>query len=465
MKRVYYILILLLLFSFSSCKKFLDVKPKTQVESSVAFEDEKGYQQALTGIYVKMTDKSLYGKELTFGMLDVLGRQYNSIKGVYINFDTYNYQLDTAKIRIAEIWKKTYNGVANANNLIANLERADLPQFTGVNYKVIKGETLGLRAFLHFDLLRLFAPAPASVGGMDALAIPYVTRFSSQNASRGNVRSVIGNILTDLNNAAELLKISDPIVAGNPAATNYLRDRYYKFNYYAVKALLARVYLYAGDKVNALTAAQEVINSGVFPFASSTSITSGQNKIFLSELIFALNMNDLHTYALNYFGNESQVLAKRYDDARADFDLVLSDYRYTILSSNTAGNVLTYSNKYLTNTGTPLGYLYKMPIIRVSEMYYIASECLIQSNRAKSLEYLNAVRHARNLSADVPPTVTDAELQNQIFREYRRDFIAEGQLFYYYKRLNAPNIEYTTVRANNSVYVLPLPEDELKYGN
>jgi len=465
MKSVYYILILPLLLSFTACKKFLDVKPKTQVESDVAFEDEKGYQQALTGIYVKLTGKSLYGKELTFGMLDVLGRQYNSITGVYTNFDSYNYQLDTAKTRIAAIWKQMYNGVANANNLLANLDRTDRPQFTGVNYNVIKGEALGLRAFIHFDLLRLYAPAPASNGGMDALAIPYVTKFGAENVARGNVRSVIGNVLADLNAAAELLKTSDPIVAGNPAATNYLRDRYYKFNYYAVKALQARVYLYAGDKPNALACAEEVFNSNAFPFASSATITSGQNKIFLSELIFSLNMNDLHTYATGYFGNETQNLAKRYDDARADFDLTLSDYRYTILTSNTAGNVLTYSNKYLAGASSPLSYLYKMPVIRISEMYYIASECLIQSNKTKSLEYLNAVRHARNLSADVPATVSDAELQNQIFREYRREFLAEGQLFYYYKRLNASSIEYTAVTPNNSVYVLPLPEDELKYGN
>ena len=465
MKRIYYITILPLLFSLGACKKFLDVKPKTQVESNVAFEDEKGYQQALTGIYVKMTSKSLYGKELTFGMMDVLGRQYNAITGAYTNFDAYNYELDTAKTRIAAVWKNMYNGIANANNLMENLERADRPQFSGVNYNVIKGETLGLRAFMHFDLLRLFAPAPASPGGMEALAIPYVTKFSSVNASRGSVSSVIEKILADLDAAAALLKTSDPIVAGNPAATNYLRDRFYKFNYYAVKALQARVYLYAGDKAKALAAAEEVINSAVFPFSSSSTITSGQNKIFLSELIFSLNMNDLHTYAAGYFGNETQILAKRYDDARADFDLTLSDYRYTILSSNTAGNVLTYSNKYLTNSNTPLLYMHKMPLIRVSEMYYIAAECLIQTDKTKSLGYLNAVRQARNLSADVPATVTNAELQNQIFREYRREFLAEGQLFYYYKRLNAPSIEYTSVTPNNSVYVLPLPDDELKYGN
>ena len=37
-----------------------------------------------------------------------------------------------------------------------------------------------------------------------------------------------------------------------------------RFNYYGVTALMARVYLYAEDKVNALTCAKEIIESGKF---------------------------------------------------------------------------------------------------------------------------------------------------------------------------------------------------------
>ena len=109
--------------------------------------------------------------------------------------------------------------------------------------------------------------------------------------------------------------------------------------------------------------------------------------------------------------------------------------------------------------------MYKMPVIRVSEMYYIASECLIGVDKTRAVAYLNAVRRARNQTADVAVTTSNQELQNQIYREYRREFIAEGQLFYYYKRVNSPTIAYTAVVGSNAIYVLPLPEDELKYGN
>ncbi|MBE9598601.1 RagB/SusD family nutrient uptake outer membrane protein [Pedobacter sp. MC2016-24] len=464
MKRIYYIVIAMLALHLGACKKFLDVKPKTQVESDVAFKDESGYQNALTGVYVKLTAKSLYGKELTFGMIDVLGRQYSQITGFYTNFNTYNYALDSVKTRTVAVWKDMYNGIANANNLIENLDRTDLPAFTGPNYNVIKGEALGLRAFMHFDLLRLYAPAPASAGGMDALAIPYVTKFVTQNTPRTSVKDVIGKVIADLNAAEALLKTSDPIVPGNTVTNNYLRDRSYKFNYYAVKALQARVYLYAGDLVNALKCAEEVINSKVFPFAAVANITTGQDRVYNSELIFSLNINDLHTYTASYFGTETNRLAKLSAEYAADFDGIGSDYRFLYLSEN-PGGVYRYSTKYTPVANSFINFMYKMPVIRVSEMYYIASECLIGVDKTRAVAYLNAVRRARNQTADVAVTTSNQELQNQIYREYRREFIAEGQLFYYYKRVNSPTIAYTAVVGSNAIYVLPLPEDELKYGN
>lgn len=462
MKRIYIILFAITALNFGACKKFLDVKPKTQIESEVAFKDEVGYQNALTGVYVKLTDQSLYGKELTYGLMDVLARQYTQTPVPYNTFDTYNYQLDSLKKRTTAIWKEMYNGIANTNNLIENLNRTDLPSFTGPNYNVIKGEALGLRAFIHFDLLRLYAPAPTSVGGMTALAIPYVDKFDSQNIPRTSVRNILDKVLADLNTSALLLRTSDPIVPGNTTTNNYLRSRNYKFNYYAVKALQARVYLYAGDKVNALTCAEEVINSLAFPFATGSNVTNGNDKLYNSELLFSLNINNLQSYTAPSFGNTDTRLAKLDAQYLADFDGYGSDYRFQY-ASDAPGGVYRYTTKY--TAGTLANFLYRMPIMRVSEMYFIAAECLIVSNKIKAVQYLNAVRRARNKTDDVMVTATDAEVQNQIFREYRREFIAEGQLFYYYKRLNASTIDYSAVVGSNAIYVFPLPDDELKYGN
>lgn len=82
-----------------------------------------------------------------------------------------------------------YNAIANDNNLLRHLEKADRGMFDGDNYNLIKGEALVLRAYMHFDLLRLFGKSFA----MDpqAQAIPYVTVYGKDQTPRSTVNEVV----------------------------------------------------------------------------------------------------------------------------------------------------------------------------------------------------------------------------------------------------------------------------------
>lgn len=74
-------------------------------------------------------------------------------------------------------------------------------------------------------------------------------------------------VIHDLQEAEKALA-NDPIItkgtlmesAGNES--NFLRYRVLRMNYYAVQGLMARVYLYAGDKTNASIYAKKVITGG-----------------------------------------------------------------------------------------------------------------------------------------------------------------------------------------------------------
>ena len=44
------------------------------------------------------------------------------------------------------------------------MQKQEQNVFAGNNYNTTKGEALALQAFLHFDLLRMFAPSPAAAG-------------------------------------------------------------------------------------------------------------------------------------------------------------------------------------------------------------------------------------------------------------------------------------------------------------
>jgi len=102
-------------------------------------------------------------------------------------------------------------------------------------------------------------------------------------------------------------------------------------------------------------------------------------------------------------------------------------------------------------------------MIRKSELYYIAAECLAETDPEEAINYLNEVRLHRNLGA-LSSLLTTPEVEQEIKAEYRKELIGEGQLFYYYKRKNADQIDGKYVTVNDDIYVLPLPDKEISFG-
>ena len=95
-------------------------------------------------------------------------------------------------------------------------------------------------------------------------------------------------------------------------------------------------------------------------------------------------------------------------------------------------------------------------MIRVSEMYYIAAEC--EPNPAQALKYLETVRQHRGLS-DMPLDAS-ADLQSEIANEYRKEFLGEGQLWYYFKRTNSASIPNGWSFTGPDLYTFDRPEKE-----
>ena len=76
----------------ASCNSWLDVQPRSQVEDSELFETESGFKEALAGVYSSMVSSKTYAKELTFGFVGVLGREWDYFsQSQYEDADIYNY--------------------------------------------------------------------------------------------------------------------------------------------------------------------------------------------------------------------------------------------------------------------------------------------------------------------------------------------------------------------------------------
>ncbi len=90
---------------------------------------------------------------------------------------------------------------------------------------------------------------------------------------------------------------------------------------------------------------------------------------------------------------------------------------------------------------------------------------LKDSDKARAISLLNTVRSYRKLGDfPLPATLSADEVNTEIFKEYRKEFLGEGQLFFYYKRLNLQSIEGAGVTANDNIYVLPMPDNEVEFG-
>lgn len=305
-EKIVGLLLLITLFAAPGCKKWLDVKPGTQVDPEQLFNNENGFMDAMYGAYTIMASKPVYGDQLTMSFLDVLAQRYNcqATPGhLFYQSSLYNYQDAIVKTKISQIWDTLYHSIANANNVLLHIDgRKDV--FQPGNYELIKGEALGLRAFLHLDALRLFGSAYITNPGKPA--IPYVTTVTGGVTPLTTVAGALDSVIKDLTTASALLsgyKNINPeyLDPENQLPNAWLNRRQNHFNYYAAEATLARAYLCKGDKPKALEHALNVINSGKFSFQTTPRINDFKDRTFIPEHIFALSKFDLAPQVAQYF--------------------------------------------------------------------------------------------------------------------------------------------------------------------
>lgn len=459
------------------CNSWLDVKPIDKVLEDQLFETEVGFKEALNGIYVELNQNALYGGELMFNMVEILAQRYE-ISDVANNKNVviYNYEDDDVKSRIDNIWSTAYSLIMNCNLLIKNAdEKREI--FSGNNYNLIKGEALALKAMLHFDLLRLFGPV--YVTNKKDISICYNDNFAYAATKLLPADEVMEKIIADLEIARKLLEV-DPIIGNGPMASdgmdgdNSLRYRNLRLNYYAVEALLARVYLYAGDSQNALLMARRLVDVQAqwFPWVEFDDVMVASNKsrdfVFSTELLFALQNRKRGDIFTNYFSSELDANRLLIPDETVLEEIFANsdDWRYTSMWQRPTDGKFTARcfHKY-EQTEQVAAHNYLLPMIRMSEMFFIVAETTTDMDEAR--EVLNQVRKHRGQIPFEDDVLIDAK--SLVAEEYVREFFGEGQLFYYYKRSNRPTIPSgrggDPIEMNSAKYCLPLPESETDYRN
>ncbi|MNQ22929.1 SusD family protein [compost metagenome] len=436
---------LAILFSvFLSCDDFVDVElPSDQLTAPTVFQDRTTANAAMANLYAKLRDSGLTTGSGS-GLSNLMGNYadefvyYGSVAASTPPF--YNNSLTATNGTVAALWNDSYSQIYSANAIIEGvytstaLLQADRDQLIG--------EALFVRALIHFYLANLYGPVPY------IMSTDYET---NRHVGRLSTDVVYQNVITDLTLAQNLLP------------EDYLSSERIRPNKAAVRALLARTYLYHGDWIEASNAASSVLNDSQYTlesdidavFLKGSTSTIWQFKPSADGINTAEGGNFVIISAPPSFVAVREELVAAFEPG----DLRLTHWLGTVSDGTTTWY---FANKYKQQTSTGTSMEYSI-MLRLSEQYLIRAEARArQGELIGAKDDLNIIRHAAGLG-DTPAS-SQQEILDAIQRERRVELFTEyGHRFFDLKRNGGLDAALSPVKPgwNTTDALLPLPEVEL----
>jgi len=437
-----------LVFIQFSCRKFTDAKVSPNlIQTSQLFISDVTALSAVNGVYYQMRAVS---PSIFNGAISIYGGLSADEFTTSLTSQEYgaffrNSILTTSTVINSQIWSAAYRVIYRSNAIIENLQKSN--GVTTATKRQLIGEMKTVRGFAYFFLVNLFGDVPL------VLDIEYT---NNSRMSRTSMSEIYSQIISDLKDAIELLSDEYP---------SNLRSRPNRFT---AASLLAKVYLFNKDWVNAEQYSSLVINSGKY------SLVSNLNEVFKNfsnETIWQIAP-----------GNESRNTIEGANFIPATMTSIPSMVIHSTLSSAfeigdrrraswigvnlNGGNQYLYANKYKRRVATPVDeYLI---VGRLAEKYLIRAEARAMQN--KLLESLQDVNVIRNRAGLLNSNANDmASLVSAIIQERRVELFAEwGNRWLDLKRLGLANSVLGLVKGTNwqeTDALFPIPFAEIEINN
>lgn len=439
------VLLSLILFLGVSCDSFVDLPPpNSQLTGVTVFADNTTATAAMKDIYAKMRDSGiLSGRSLALSNL--MGQYTDELQcfqtGVTTAEPFYNNALNAANTPVQDMWGTTYNHIYAANAVIAGVSAS-----TGLSTaqkNQLTGEALFVRALLHYYLAGAFGSCPY-ITTTDYLQNSVVHRLPKDQ--------VYLQCITDLLQAETLL---------TPA---YVGDNRVRPNVFAVKALLARLYLYNGQWAEASNAASAVINE------TATYVWEPDlNKVFLKGCKTTIwqfaagggfaNTQEGALFIFNAGPPPTVSLSPTLYNAFEPGDQRKVKWTRTITNGTTTWY---HAYKYKQGGGTTASTEYSI-VLRLAEQYLIRAEARAQQGDfINAKQDLNFIRSSAGLGDTA--AVTGTEILDAILQERRFElFTEQGHRFFDLQRNGKLDAVLTPVKPgwNTTDGLWPVPQSEL----
>lgn len=227
---------------FAGCDDFLDIQPTGMVIAETGEE----YRALLTDVYSRFPEDrgltTLRSDEMAADDTYMKDYDYESY------FDIWNwtdYNRDAASLYFE--WRGYYHSCYIANYIIEHED--EITKASQKEIDQLVGECYMIRAYIHFLLVNLYAPAYPHCEPATTRGIPLSVKADVNAVLKcSSVEQVYKQILDDIDSAEKLMNVE-----------RWDEGLTYRFNTTTTHALRARVALYMGDWSLALQESKKVI--------------------------------------------------------------------------------------------------------------------------------------------------------------------------------------------------------------
>jgi len=474
---------LLLAASFSSCRKFLEEKPKNLVTIENYYQTQADAIAAVNSIYsyLNSIDNFATGGNTagvyhsTFWVTAGLASdemENNQIGAAFFDqISTFIFSPQNPAFQ--EMWTLQYKTITLANIAIDRIPAIDMDN--ALRSRLV-GEAKFLRGLMYFNLVRMFGSIPLLLHE-DAELYP----------SKASEDEIYAQIIADFTDAASILPASYDAGNGRGRATAG-----------AANALLAKVYLTRQDWQNASSFAKKVIDSGNYAlwedYADVFKLANRGGK----EAIFSVGFGDANGAIIFWeqgqfnvrllprelsvegvqnsqgWQRPTQFLYNSYNpnDRRRSVNFITE---VTDPATNTTTSIHPYFSKYWDRTAEPKGNgsSQDFPVIRYAEVLLIYAEAQNElGNTAEAVTYLNMIRKRASFDGTtdtnaVPPYagLSQDEARTAILQERFLELPAEGQRWFDLVRTGQLEQRVPMAKPNVSPgpsnYEFPIPQREI----
>ncbi len=459
--------------SITSCKKVLEQEPINTFDVLNRYETIEDFRFSLNGTYGLFRQGNYYGNGSSgsFSTLpDMMSDNLLETTASLANYATIaNWIYATNENDVQNTWLAAYAIISQANlTLNGNGKTKKIDDFiSDPQAKEIKGQALAIRALVHFDLLRYFAPDFGR--NSTALGVPYIKQIELTNPKnlpkRLTVKETYDAIEADLLEALTLL-------------TPYTSSNKYNIDFVGVHAILSRMYLYAAEYDKAIQYASPAI--AAIPLAGINDYPAIWRDETAADVIWrcSFNAGEGNPAGNLYFANGNRSSFRMHSSVINLY--TTNDTRlnvFTQLVPNNSGTPRRVVTKFW-GKGNFKDNVVDWKSFRVSEQILIRAEAYARRNNAGDLALaktdIDNLKASRINSYTPLGVLTQTATLTEIANERRRELFGEGHRWFDLKRTTKTidrNPDCTsaaaaagticTLASNSRSWAWPIPQAEI----